>query len=72
MVKRFHPEFRILTVIDVSRFQEDSELKVQWLVHSEQLGPNLWRHVYATRVQDGLSDYASQDLKGEIGTSAKE
>lgn len=73
MVKRFHPEFRISHAIDVSRFQEDSDLKVQWLVHTKQLGPNLWRYVYAAPVQDELPEYSvSQGPKEEGGISAKE
>ena len=73
MVKRFHPEFRTSWVIDVSGFQEDSDLRVKWLVHSEQLGPNLWRYVYAAPVQDGLPKYSvSQGLKEEDGISVKE
>jgi hypothetical protein len=40
MVKRFHPELRTSGVIDVSRFEETSDLNVDWLVHVEQLGPN--------------------------------
>ena len=57
MVKRFHPELRISGVIDVSRFQEDSELNVEWLVHIEKLESNLWRYIYAARVQDESPDY---------------
>jgi len=57
MVKRFHPEFRIPRVIDVSRFQEDSDLNVKWLVHSEQLGSQLWRYVYAAEVKAESPDY---------------
>jgi hypothetical protein len=73
MVKRFHPELRTSGVIDVSRFEETSDLNVDWLVHIEQLGPNLWRYVYAARVQDDFSDYQSpQERKGEAGTSDKE
>lgn len=73
MVKRLHPEFRTSWVIDVSRFQENSDLKVKWLVHSEQLGPNLWRYVYAAPVQDGLSEYSGpQGLKEEDAISTKE
>lgn len=73
MVKRFHPELRIFGVIDVSRFEETSDLSVDWLVHTEQLGPNLWRSVYAARVPDEFSDHqAPQELKGETGTSDKE
>ena len=69
MVKRFHPEFSV-RVIDVSRFEETSDLNVDWLVHSEQLGPNLWRYVYAARVPDESSDY--QAPNSESGTSDKE
>lgn len=73
LVKRFHPELRIFGVIDVSRFEETSDLNVDWLVHIEQLGHNLWRSVYAARVQDEFSDYqAPQELQGETGTSDKE
>jgi hypothetical protein len=65
MVKRFHPEFTLTGVIDVSRFQEASHLDGEWLVHIEQLGSNLWRYVYAARVQDELPNYeAAQDPKG--------
>ena len=73
MVKRFHPELRISGVIDVSRFQEDSDLNVDWLVHIEQLGPNLWRHVYAARIQDESPDYqAPPESSGEIRTADEE
>jgi len=41
IVKRFHPELRMPRVIDVSRFQEETDLNVDWLVHIEQLGANL-------------------------------
>ena len=72
MVKRFHPEFQVSGVIDISRFEETSDLNVDWLVHVEQLGSNLWRYVYAAPVQDEFSDYqAPQELKGETGTSDK-
>jgi hypothetical protein len=71
MVKRFHPELRTSGVIDVSRFEETSDLNVDWLVHVEQLESNLWRYVYAARVQDDFSNYQSQELKGETGTSDK-
>jgi hypothetical protein len=73
MVKRFHPELRISGVIDVSRFQEDSALHVDWLVHFEQLGSNLWRYIYAARVQDESPDYrAPPESTGETGTSDEE
>jgi hypothetical protein len=72
MVKRFHPEFRP-GVIDASRFQDGLDLKVDWLVHIEQLGPNLWRYVYAAPVQDESPDYqAPPEARGEIGTSDEE
>jgi hypothetical protein len=51
MVRRFHPELRISGVIDLSRFQKGSDVNADWLVHIEQLGSNLWRYVYAARVQ---------------------
>jgi hypothetical protein len=72
MVKHFHPELRMPRVIDVSRFQDDSDLNVDWLVHIEQLGANLWRYVYAARVQGESPDYqAPPETGGEIGTSGK-
>lgn len=73
MVKRFHPEFRVSGVIDVSRFEGTSDLNVDWLVHLEQLGANLWRYVYAARVPDESPDYqAPPEARGEIGTSDEE
>ena len=73
MVKRFHPELRISGVIDVSHFQEDSDPNVDWLVHVEQLGANLWRYVYAGRVQDESPDYqAPPESRGEIITPDEE
>lgn len=73
MIKRFHPELRISGVIDVSRFEETSDLNVDWLVHIEQLGPNLWRYVYAARVPDESADYqAPQEPNSKSGTSEKE
>jgi hypothetical protein len=73
MVKRFHPEFRVPTVIDVSHFQEDSDLNVDWLVHLEQLGANLWRYVYAARVQGESPDYqATPESRGAMRTSDEE
>src|SRR5579859_3945423 len=72
MVKRFHPELRITGVIDVSRFQEDSDLNANWLVHIEQLGSNLWRYVYAARVQGESPDYqAPPETGGETSSSGK-
>ena len=73
MVKRFHPELKVSGVIDVSRFEESSDLNVDWLIHVEQLGSNLWRYVYAVSVQDEFPDYQTpQELKGETRTADKE
>jgi hypothetical protein len=73
MVKRFHPEFKVSGVIDVSRFAETSDLNVDWLVHLEQMGANLWRYVYAARVQGESPDYqAAPELREESRTSDKE
>ena len=73
IVKRFHPEFRVSGVIDVSRFEETSDLNIDWLVHVEQLGSNLWRYVYAARVHDELPNYRTPpELKGQTETSKKE
>ena len=72
MVKRFHPELRMPRVIDVSRFQEETDLNVDWLVHIEQLGANLWRYGYAARVQDESPDYqAPPETGGETSSSGK-
>ena|ERR1041385_1448033 len=69
MVKRFHPEFRVPMVIEVSRFREDSDLNAKWLVHSEQLGSNLWRYVYAAEVKAEIPNYqAPPKSSGEAGS----
>lgn len=65
MVKRFHPELRISGVIDVSRYEETRDLNVDWLVHIKQLGANLWRYVYAARVQDESPDYQALRSRAE-------
>jgi hypothetical protein len=69
MVKRFHPEFRHPIVIDVSHYQEDSDLDVEWLVHTEQLGDNLWHYVYAARAKGECPDYqVPPESSGETRT----
>jgi hypothetical protein len=68
MVKRFHPEFRTSGVIDVSRFQESSGFNAEWCVHSKQLGSNLWRYVYAARVENDALDYRVHRSESEPET----